>query len=81
MEDAELGNYLETHFEVVSTIMFKLSNDNKFLTELYQNNGRGAMWELAKSLTDEFEQLHKDEDWIELEWFDTLDEFLNYRLS
>lgn len=70
-------DYLETYYMVVSKIeeQLNLCADNK-VTLIYKEGGLGSMWELAKSLTDEFEKMHSDTDWSEENWIDSIEEFL-----
>lgn len=66
MTDSELEEYLETYYEVVSIIEEKNSNafgSSDALMELYNTHGRGALWELAKSITDDFQSLNKNREW------------------
>lgn len=66
MTDSELEEYLETYYEVVSIIEEKNSNafgSSDTLMELYNTHGRGALWELAKSITDDFQSLNKNREW------------------
>lgn len=83
MENLEV--YLETHYEVVSFIeraMLKAddSTDN-VVTRKHEMGGHASLYELAKDWTDEFQKLHNDTDWSETEWLDTIDTFLNNKLS
>jgi hypothetical protein len=73
-------DYLETFYEVVAC--FYSYQENEFLLNIENTKGRGGMWELAESLTDEFQELHKDTNWgEELDWHDTLDQFLTEKLQ
>lgn len=74
------ADYLETFYEVVA--YFYSSPDNECLELVEQEKGRGGMWELAESFTDEFQTKYKDTTWgEELEWHDTLELFLNEKLQ
>jgi len=73
-------DYLETFYEVVA--YFYSDPNNECLELVEHEKGRGGMWELAESLTDEFQELHKDTNWgEELDWHDTLDQFLTEKLQ
>jgi hypothetical protein len=72
--------YLETHFEVVSVIIN--STEYNTIKEVYDNQGTGGLYELAKDWTDEFEKKFQDVVWGEdLDYFDTIDAFLNNKLG
>lgn len=73
--------YLETHYEMVSKIEEQLSEESGFAFDIYEKEGRGGMWLLAKELTDEFQELHKDNDWVEKNFFDELDLFWEKKLQ
>ena len=68
--------YLETYFEINMRIAESLLdyNTKDFVTRRYEQQGRGGMYELAKELTDEFQEIHKDKEW-DGEFFDELDLF------
>ena len=73
-------SWYETFYEIVSSIEYILNNstfnNNHPIDEYYANSGSGAMYELAKNWTDEFEAKYKGVAWGEdLEWLDTLNEF------
>ena len=73
-------DYLETFYEVVAR--FYSDQENEFLLNVENTKGRGDMWELAEQLTDEFHAKYEDMLWgEELDWHDTLDQFLNEKLK
>jgi hypothetical protein len=74
--------YLETYFEIAMRIADSLANYRQpdFVTKRYDNQGRGGVWELAKELTDEFQEIHKDKEW-DGEFFDELDLFWEKKLQ
>ncbi len=77
-------SYLETHFEVSIFIGIELSKDTteySKITKVSENQGTGGIYELVEDLTDEFEKIHKDNDWSEDEYFETIEEFLHTKLS
>ena len=65
--------YLETYYEIVAA--FHFNSTSKFLDEVQQEQGRGGMWEYAQTLTNEFQELHKDREW-DGDFYDELDNFL-----
>lgn len=74
MQKPNIG-YLETFYQVVEFMtLCDKEGTNKVMCSL---DGIGGRWELAENLTDKFEELYKNEDWTEIDWFDTLDEYLN----
>jgi hypothetical protein len=50
------------------------------LIEYYELNGKGCLWELAKSITDEFEELNKNREW-DGEWMDEVQEFVETKIN
>ena len=72
-------DWQEAHYEIVSAIEQELIKGHKTsknkVVELYESNGRGAMWELSKKLTDKFIKLNEFKEW-DGEFFDELDSFL-----
>jgi hypothetical protein len=81
MQDID-EEYLETYFEITMRITHSLADYGQpdFVTKRYDNQGRGGVWELAKELTDEFQEIHKDKEW-DGEFFDELDLFWEKKLQ
>lgn len=81
-------SWQETYFEVVDSLSGILRLDSfqhgskefKWLTEEYDNGGRGRMYELAEEWTDEFEKLNEDREW-DGQFYDELDEFLKEKIK
>lgn len=70
-------DWQETHFEVVKHLIHTEDNEGSMCYEERAKGGWGAVYLLAKALTDEFETIYKGTVWgEELEWFDTLEMFL-----
>lgn len=91
MENFDFPNgvtsYLETHFEITVLIYNRLDNENVFpftfeskLINIVDTQGQGGLYELAESLTTEFENLYKDKVW-DGDYFDTLYEFFDKELA
>lgn len=74
-------DYLETHFEVVKRLTLELEVEGRpsLAFDVVENQGLGGLYELAESLTDEFQELHKDTEW-DGDFHDTLEQFLNEKL-
>lgn len=85
MNELELTEYLETHFEVVARISYIIDEDfkpSKKVARIYAEFGHGGMYELAKDLTDKFHSKYKDTVWgEELDWIDTMWDFLHRELE
>jgi hypothetical protein len=75
-------NWQETHYEIVSEISFRVHGSmiNNKLDAILETQGRVGLYDLAKELTNKFENLYKGEDWIELDYFEAIDEFLRKEL-
>ncbi len=74
----------ETHFDVVSEISRINALDEPYglVEERVSKQGLGGLYELAQELTDEFESKYKGVEWgVEMEYFDTIEEFLNEKLK
>ena len=70
---------LETHYEIVAA--FYTHQESPKLIDIEENKGRGGMYMYAQELTEEFHEKYKDTLWgEELDWHDTLDEFLKEKL-
>lgn len=83
MNNEELTIYLETHYEVVSALEQAKSlsfDSNNNLIRYYDNHGMGGMWELAKSITDDFETLYRGKEW-DGEWLETLEDYIHLRIN
>ncbi len=73
-------NWRETYFEVVASIVFDLNDLKSKVAQLYENEGRGSLYELADEITKEFEELYKDTLW-DGEWIDVLDDFISKKID
>ena len=78
-------SWYETFYEIVGEIELIISDNGiSFSThpimKYYCANGVGAMYELARDLTDKFELLHKDREW-DGEFFDEIEKFLETELK
>lgn len=74
------NNYLETHYCVVSTMTEFIEDGYINIIEYYNNTGMVGLFELAKSLTDEFQNIHKDREW-DGEFFDEIYLFTTTKLN
>lgn len=76
-----LEDYLETHFEVVEELLYQLEDmEHPNLLEMYKQQGKGGLWVLAKSITDEFEELHKDRVW-DGEWMGEIQKLVHNKID
>jgi hypothetical protein len=71
-------SWAETHFEVASYIS-RMSDDGGIIDFVHNMGGTGAVYELAEAWTDEFEELNKDRDDWDGEWFDKIEAFCNLK--
>ena len=75
------SNYLEMHY-VISSWMDRNEDTIPYLTKVQYEQGTGAMWDFAQQLTTEFETTYEGVEWgLELDWHDTLEEFLNKKIK
>jgi hypothetical protein len=72
----------ETHFEVVSAISREVFSDcpRGVVSQTIASQGTGGLYELAESLTDKFEGMHKGRSW-DGEFFDEMVRFLDAELA
>lgn len=77
-EEIDFDSWQETHFEVVKNIT--QNSLNLTIEKVMSEKGTGGLYELAKDLTNEFEELYKNKNW-DGEFFDTLELFLNKKLN
>ena len=72
-------NWHETHYEMVQAIIE--NSDSVIVKTTEEESGIGGLYELAKELTDEFEELHKDKVWGENDnsFFEELEIFINFK--
>jgi hypothetical protein len=72
-------SWVETFYEIVSALTSIESGDgeSEVINEIRNTKGIGGMYEFAEVLTDEFELTYKDEDWSELGFFETLENFVD----
>lgn len=76
----DLVEYLEVHFEMVQHVLNTEDRDGTEAKYIQDTEGTGGKYELAKSLTDDFMELHGGKVWgIDADFFDTLQEFLQNR--
>jgi len=78
-------SWMETHYEVVQAITLKLADEDmeedSALYERLEEEGTGGMYTLSEELTDAFEEEYEGAEWGEkLDYFDTIENFLNLKL-
>ncbi len=75
-------SWQETHFEISSAIGKEIAKDvmSSVITDVCEKQGRGGLYELAESLTNEFESLHSLREW-DGEFFDEIDKFIDEKLK
>ena len=70
-------SWQETHYEVVSNITLWLEKaDPQAPVQKYYNSvGIGGMYELVENITNSFEDTYKGDEWMELDFFETVEKF------
>lgn len=72
------SEFLETHFEIVSWINEAAGIEDTLPNREMNHKGQGGLYELAENLTKEFLAKYGNTVWgQELDYYDTLEEFLN----
>lgn len=74
-----LTEYLETYHEIAIAIEEEYNKLEVFEEDPF--DGKGGRWEKAKEWADEFTELHKNNDWVDDEWFDAVAEFVKEKVS
>lgn len=69
------SSWQETHYEVVAHITTTMDMAYTMANTTQETQGTGGLYELAESLTDEFEDHYKGFEW-DGEFFDTISGFL-----
>ena len=73
----DLEEWAETHYEIMAAIERVEDETEGIVNEMHTQYGIGGKWRLAFELTNEFIELYSDVVWgEELDWFDTLEQFL-----
>jgi hypothetical protein len=77
-----IESWIETHHEVVEALTFETAKDKMtgLVFETRQSGGYTAVYELAKSLTNEFENLHKGRFW-DGDFVEEVEKFMKHKLS
>lgn len=74
-------SWQETHFEIVSAIKNTVDINGTVANEIMKSTGTGGMYDLARELTNKFENQYKNIEWgEELIYQDTIEEFVNKEL-
>lgn len=75
-------NWYETHHEVVAKLTL-MSDDsiNPYLLRYHIENGTGGMYELAKDITDSFEKKYEGSKWIEEDFFEAVENFVEQEIK
>lgn len=72
----------ETHYEIVS-IIERLRNEydsiSNVIKRVEETEGTGGFYELAESLTNEFESIHKETQW-DGNFFNEIESFMEQKL-
>jgi hypothetical protein len=77
--------WMETHYEIVQAITLMLYDEDidedGILYKRYDEQGTSGMYMLSEELTDAFEEEYEGAEWgEELDYYDTLELFLNTRI-
>ncbi len=64
----------ESHFEFVEIIVRSLDTEGSYPYQVHTTMGTGGLYELARNMTNQFEQLHAGKSW-DGEFFDEVENF------
>jgi len=72
-------DWIETHHEIVAAITISLYKDEETtFRQVNETQGTGGIWELAETLTDEFQSIHDGREW-DGEFYDEIESFINQK--
>lgn len=75
-------SWQETHFEIVGAVTLFVEKEYKpKITAALKASGQKGLMILCEELTDKFESQYKGEEWIDKDWYDTVDAFLATELA
>ena len=70
-------SWIETYYEVVEKLTLMIaSGDDNLATGTADYQGSGGLYELAETMTNEFEKLHLGREW-DGEFFDEIEKFID----
>lgn len=74
-------SWYETYFLVCEFIVSQRRADKLEgkIEEVQNLDGSAGMFSLSKKWTDEFESIHKGEDWSELDFYDEVEKFCKFK--
>ena len=80
--------WIETYHEIATAIAKQLAwEDEKqtpsIITEIHSEGGTGAIWDLARQWTNEFEKLHKGQQWEQYDdssFFEEIELFIDHKI-
>jgi hypothetical protein len=72
----DFDTWQETHFEIVEAILQQLQYPDSLASRIHDAQGRGGLYEMAKDLTNKFEEKFADTEW-DGNFFDELETFLD----
>jgi len=77
------SSWQETHFEIVQAITLEYIQDKRTGLVAYRHEaqGIGGLYELAEEMTDLFEAIHEGEEWSDMGYLETLENWLNEKLN
>ena len=75
----KLTDFLETYHEITRCIWEAIDSDtSNEIQTIYELEGTGAMYDLAKAFTSEFQKLHENTEW-DGQYYDTIETFMNLK--
>ena len=78
--DKNKESWHETHFDIVRAIVENEETSPVIIKQL-DEIGSGGLYDLANELTNKFESIHQNTIWgDELEYYNTMEEFIKYNL-
>lgn len=73
-------SWQETHYEIVAMLTLDIERGKNKATEISETEGTGGLYQLARQLTDKFENLHKGREW-DGEFFEEIEYFYAQELK
>jgi hypothetical protein len=75
----DIASYLETHCVISMALGKQMENEKGLAWKRHNEQGTGGIYELAEELTDEFENMLKDEPWEDKDYLEEIDFFLEIK--
>lgn len=74
-------DFLEVYYEVSASIEEAIHKGNAVVMKEYNRDGYPSRYDMAIDWTNEFQEIHKDTDWGQVEYLETIEHFIHQKLN